>query len=147
MLAPGQGEQYSPPGHPDVVLKAGASATLGAYSLLEFTVAGNGPPMHVHHDAEEAFYVLDGEITIRIGTDSIQAIAGSFILIPRETPHTFDNASEHPSRMLTIFSPPGFEQFFPQVAALPEPAGSPEFLAAVQTIRRKLNTELVTLET
>ena len=83
---------------------------------------------------------------IALGTDSIQAIAGSFILIPRETPHTFDNASEHPSRMLTIFSPPGFEQFFPQVAALPEPAGSPEFLAAVQTIRRKLNTELATPE-
>ena len=146
MLAPGQGERYSPPGHPDVVLKAGASATLGAYSLLEFTVAGNGPPMHVHHDAEEAFYVLDGEISIRMGTETIQAIAGSFILIPRETPHTFDNANDHPSRMLTIFSPPGFEQFFRQVAALTEPAGSPEFLAAVQTIRRKLNTELVTPE-
>ena len=143
MLAPGEGERYSPPGHPAVVLKAGASATLGAYSLLEFTVAGNGPPMHVHHDAEEAFYVLDGEITIRIGTETIQAIAGSFVLIPRETPHTFDNASDHPSRMLTIFSPPGFEQFFPQVAALTEPAGSPAFLAAVQSIRRSLNGDMV----
>ena len=143
MLAPGEGERYSPPGHPAVALKAGASATLGAYSLLEFTVAGNGPPMHVHHDAEEAFYVLDGEITIRIGTETIQAIAGSFVLIPRETPHTFDNASDHPSRMLTIFSPPGFEQFFPQVAALTEPAGSPEFLAAVQSIRRSLNGDMV----
>ena len=146
MLAPGEGERYSPPGHPAVALKAGASATLGAYSLLEFTVAENGPPMHVHHDAEEAFYVLDGEITIRIGTETIQANAGSFVLIPRETPHTFDNASDHPSRMLTIFSPPGFEQFFPQVAALTEPAGSPEFLAAAQTIRRSLNTELVSLD-
>ncbi len=147
MLAPGAGERYSPPGHPDVVLKAGPSATLWAYSLLEFTVVRNGPPMHVHHDAEEAFYVLDGEITIRMGTETVQAIAGSFVLIPRETSHTFDNASDHPSRLLTIFSPPGFEQFFPQVAALPEPAGSPEFLAAVQTIRRSLNTELVALET
>ena len=143
MLAPGEGERYSPPGHPAVALKAGASATLGAYSLLEFTVAGNGPPMHVHHDAEEAFYVLDGEITIRIGTETIQANAGSFVLIPRETPRTFDNASDHPSRMLTIFSPPGFEQFFPQVAALTEPAGSPEFLAAVQSIRRSLNGDMV----
>ena len=147
MLAPGEGERYSPPGHPDVALKAGASATLGAYSLLEFTVAGNGPPMHVHHDAEEAFYVLDGEITIRIGADSIQAIAGSFVLIPRETPHTFDNAGERPSRMLTIFSPPGFEQFFPQVAALTEPAGSPEFLAAVESIRHSLNGDVVSPET
>ncbi len=143
MLAPGEGERYSPPGHPAVALKAGASATLGAYSLLEFTVAENGPPMHVHHDAEEAFYVLDGEITIRIGTETIQANAGSFVLIPRETPHTFDNASDHPSRMLTIFSPPGFEQFFPQVAALTEPAGSPAFLAAVQSIRRSLNGDMV----
>ena len=146
MLAPGEGERYSPPGHPDVVLKAGPAATLGAYSLLEFTVVGNGPAMHVHHDAEEAFYVLDGEITIRMGADSIQAIAGSFVLIPRETPHTFDNASDHPSRMLTIFSPPGFEQFFPQVAALTEPAGSPAFLAAVESIRHSLNTELVSLD-
>jgi hypothetical protein len=44
--------------------------------------------------------------------------------------------------MLAIFSPPGFEQFFPQVAALDEPPGTPQFFAAVQRIRTSLHADL-----
>jgi mannose-6-phosphate isomerase-like protein (cupin superfamily) len=142
VLGPGEGQRYSPPGHPGVVLKADAPTTQGRYSLLEFTVADDGPPLHVHHDAEEAFYVLGGQIYTRVGAETVRATTGGFVLVPRGTPHTFANSGDRPGHMLAIFSPPGFEQFFPQVAALDEPPGTPQFFAAVQRIRTSLHSDL-----
>ncbi len=66
------------------------------------------------------------------------------VLVPRGTPHTFINAGDRPGKMLTIFSPPGFEQFFPRVVALTEEPGSPGHLAQVQAIRRSLGADLST---
>ncbi len=145
VLGPGAGAQYAPAGHPQAVVKADGGATAGAYSLLELTVAGAGPPPHVHHVAAEAFYVLEGAVSIRVGADTVWAAAGAFVLVPPGTPHTFANAGAAPARMLTIFSPPGFEQFFARTAALDEPPGSPEFLAKVQEIRQSLGTDLADL--
>jgi oxalate decarboxylase/phosphoglucose isomerase-like protein (cupin superfamily) len=42
-------------------------------------------------------------------------MAGSFVLIPRGTVHTFWNAGSTPAKLLVIFSPAGFEQFFVEV--------------------------------
>ena len=143
VLADGEGDRYAPPGHPEVVVKAASEQTGGAYSLLEFTVDVDGPPLHVHHETEEAFYILEGEVEITVGPTTVRAVAGGFVLIPRETPHTFKNGGSKPARILTIFSPAGFEQFFIQVAAVEDSPETPGFRAAVQRIRQSLGGDVV----
>jgi quercetin dioxygenase-like cupin family protein len=46
-----------------------------------------GPRPHIHRDHEEAFYVLEGELTVRVGTRTITAPAGSFVMVPRDVTH------------------------------------------------------------
>ena len=106
---PGEGKALPVPRHP---IKATKEDTGGAYSLLEVNVTGGGPPQHIHKAEEEGFYVLEGEVNIKIGDQTISGPAGSFVLIPRGTVHTFWNAGSTPAKLLVIFSPPGFEQFF-----------------------------------
>ena len=97
---------------PRHILKATKQDTAGAYSLIEANITGGGPPQHIHKAEEEAFYILEGEVNIKIGEETIRATVGSFVVIPRGTVHTFWNAGSTPAKLLVIFSPPGFEQFF-----------------------------------
>jgi len=108
-LGPGEGTALPERGH---IIKATKEDTGGAYSMLEVNVTGGGPPQHIHKAEEEGFYVLEGEVNIKIGDRTIVGTAGSFVVIPRGTVHTFWNAGSKPSKLLVIFSPPGFEQFF-----------------------------------
>ena len=64
----------------------------GSYFTLEVIVGpGNGPPPHIHHCEEEQFYILEGELTFRVGDQTVQASTGDFVHIPRETVHAFKN--------------------------------------------------------
>src|SRR3712207_8793344 len=49
----------------------------------------SSPPLHAHADEDEAWFVLDGELTFRVGDDTLVAPAGSFVWAPRAVPHTF----------------------------------------------------------
>jgi quercetin dioxygenase-like cupin family protein len=111
ILGPGEGNTIQVPGHP-IIYKATKEDTGGAYALLETVVTGDGPPQHIHKTEDEAFYVLEGEVNIKIGEQIIRGVAGSFVIIPRGTVHAFWNAGPTPAKLLLIFSPPGFEQFF-----------------------------------
>ena len=64
-LGPGEGRLIQAPGHP-ITFKATAEGAGGAYSLLEVVVAGNGPTQHIHKSEEEAFYILEGEVNIKV---------------------------------------------------------------------------------
>jgi quercetin dioxygenase-like cupin family protein len=87
--------------------------TNGRYALWEATVPpGGGPPPHVHSREEEGFYVLDGEVTFRIGDERIVATAGTFANLPVGTPHSFKNESGRPARMLISVAPAGLEKMF-----------------------------------
>jgi mannose-6-phosphate isomerase-like protein (cupin superfamily) len=114
VLGPGERRAIQAPGHP-IIFKATAEGTGGAYSLLETVVTGNGPTQHIHKTEEEAFYVLEGEVNIKVGEQIARGTAGSFVLIPRGTVHTFWNVGPTPAKHLVIFSPPGFEQAFVEV--------------------------------
>ena len=87
--------------------------TGGKYALWEAMVPpGGGPPPHVHSREEEGFYVLDGEVTFRIGDERIVATAGTFANLPVGTPHSFKNESGRPARMLISVAPAGLEKMF-----------------------------------
>jgi mannose-6-phosphate isomerase-like protein (cupin superfamily) len=73
---------------------------------------GFGPPLHLHQDAAEAFYVLEG--TYLMYTDDRQDLCppGSFIYVPPRVPHTFKVVSERAGRKLNLFAPAAMVGFF-----------------------------------
>ena len=100
--------------------KAVGEHTEGRFSLLEggFPERSAGPPAHVHHDCDEGFYVVEGELTVRVDDETITAPAGSFVLVPRGATHRPSNASDEPCRFLMLFSPSGMEHFVREQATL-----------------------------
>ncbi len=76
-----------------------------------------GPPLHLHPSFDEGFYVLDGELTFRVGDELVTGGRGTFAFAERGTPHTFANLSGEPARVLIICIPAGFERYFARVAA------------------------------
>ena len=68
-----------------------------------------GPPAHVHPHTDGAFYVADGELTFWLGDREVVATAGTFVFVPRGTPHTARNSGSGPMRGLLILSPGGAE--------------------------------------
>ena len=89
-----------------------------AYSLLETRrePPGFGPPMHVHHDAAESFYVLEGEYLMFVGENEYRCPQGSYVYIPKLTPHTFKVVSGAPGKKLVFFAPGAMVGFFEQLA-------------------------------
>ena len=77
--------------------------------------------MHVHRAQDEFIYTLDGTIRVRLGDDLIEVLPGSFVFIPRNTPHTWQNVGEGPSRFVVTLAPASieFEEFFTRYAKLP----------------------------
>jgi mannose-6-phosphate isomerase-like protein (cupin superfamily) len=100
-----------------MTVKATSDDTSGAFSLLEADEPpGFGPPLHIHHNAAEAFYVLKGEYIIFIGSDEIACPAGSFIFIPAGVTHGFRVGAE-PSRKLNLYAPAAMEGYFDDLSA------------------------------
>jgi quercetin dioxygenase-like cupin family protein len=96
-----------------MVVKATAESTNGAYGLLESLVAaGSSPPLHIHNGEDEAFWVLDGTLTVCCGGETFTAGAGSYVFLPRGVPHTYRVDSATPARVLTLLTPGGCEAFF-----------------------------------
>ncbi len=88
-------------------LVVGAEETLGAYAVRSNSAPAGfmSVPLHVHRCAEEAFYVVEGELAVHAESRWVTVSAGSFVLIPRGAPHALGNASAVPVRWLTLISP------------------------------------------
>jgi quercetin dioxygenase-like cupin family protein len=100
-------------------IKAAAEQTGGRYSLIEEQgPRGEGTPLHVHPADDEAFYVLEGELTFYLGENPpISASAGSFIHIPGGVVHAFQVDSD--TARYLIITTPQHERFY---RAISEPA-------------------------
>ena len=112
----------------------------GSFSLTEFSMApppAPGPPPHIHQDADEAVYVLDGTLEMGIGDRTLTGSAGSVMFVPRGTPHSLANPGPTPARMLVILSPAGFEGFWRETAALRAQLGGPPSADLVAALQRK----------
>jgi len=105
-------------GNFEAVVLADAAATSGAFTVLQ--TRGErpdfGPPMHVHRDAAEAFYVLEGTYLMFIEDRQDLCPPGSFVYVPPNVPHTFRVTSEGPGKKLNIFSPAAMVGFFEELA-------------------------------
>jgi mannose-6-phosphate isomerase-like protein (cupin superfamily) len=94
-------------------IKASGESTDGSLGLVEATVPpGGGPVAHAHTRADEAFYVLSGDLEILNGDETFVARTGDFVFVPRGTRHRFKNTGVHGVRMLFLFTPGGEERVF-----------------------------------
>ena len=108
-------------------IKATGAQTGGAFGLIEQLMPpGVESPWHLHHNEDESFYVIEGEVLFIIGNEQQRIVAGpgTFVFGPREMPHGFRVAGSFPARRLTAATPAGFENF---VLALSEPAPASGF--------------------
>jgi quercetin dioxygenase-like cupin family protein len=104
------------------VVQAASEQTAGAYSLIELrAVKGNQPPLHSHDRDDEGFYVLEGEVRVHVGPDTLCLGAGQSAVAPRGVPHTYVVESER-ARWLVI-SNAGFDHL---VRDLGEPLADAE---------------------
>jgi mannose-6-phosphate isomerase-like protein (cupin superfamily) len=100
-------------------IKATGKETGGRYTLVEVLEPdGAEAPLHVHHNEDEGFWILEGELTFRVGDQTLQASPGSFVFGPKGVPHTYRVAAG-PAKLLFILSPAGFEEL---IHATSEPA-------------------------
>jgi mannose-6-phosphate isomerase-like protein (cupin superfamily) len=116
-----------------ISIKVSAAQTEGRLlQLLSTDARGTAPPLHIHHDADETWYVIDGQVTVFVGDERIEAGPGDFVFGPMGVPHTFLVTSER-SEMIVTFSPAGAEgplgsgvDGFFQDVAVPVQPGRPQ---------------------
>jgi len=116
VLQPGEGRPIDLGGFL-MTVKATADSTDDAFTLLEATEPPHfGPPMHIHRDAAEAFYVLEGDYRIFIDDQETRCPAGSFIYIPAGAVHGF-RVGDVPSKKLNLYVPQAMVGYFDELAA------------------------------
>ena len=144
VLGPGEGTAASGSTGARFSIKVHGVATRGAYSLIEAFVPAHTPSVapHIHREHEESFYVLEGEIALRLGDRTLTAPAGTFALVPRGVAHSYGNPGETPARFLTAGSPAGLEGLFAAFAELRQqaPGGQLDF-ETVAAAGRRFDTE------
>jgi quercetin dioxygenase-like cupin family protein len=114
----------------------------GRFSLLEMTGAsGDMPPLHVHHEEDETFYVLEGEVEVHVaGRDPVTVVPGRACCAPRGIPHAYKVVSSGSSRWLVALTGTSFARLVrdasvpAQTATLPvDPQFDPEEIDAIST--------------
>lgn len=80
--------------------------TLG---IIDFA-PGRELEAHVHDGEDDAFYILEGELTFVLGDDDMAAPPGTFVLVPPGVRHGFRNDGNSPVRILNIHAPAGFDR-------------------------------------
>lgn len=116
ILPQGQGRRYNC-GTMTAIFKADENETNTRYSVSEWWLEphskGSGP--HLHKENEEIFYVLEGRATFLIGEKWIHLDKGSFLRIPCDTIHDFENRTEKKLGILNFYIPGGFENNMPTI--------------------------------
>jgi mannose-6-phosphate isomerase-like protein (cupin superfamily) len=134
-------------------LKATSEQTQQAYSLhVDVIPPGAEPPAHLHRHQDEAFFVLDGAISVHCGNQTWRGSAGTFIFLPQSVPHAFRVEGNRPVTMLVINSPggvQGFEHFVEEMGtpaqAFTLPATSAPDLEKLHRLAAKYDIEFVEL--
>ena len=130
-------------------IKVTAEQTGGLLSIIEITEPANAEgPWHVHHREDEGFWILDGDVTLQIGDETIGAHAGDFAFGPRGIPHRY-TVGDAGCRMLFIMTPGGFENLVRDMSVpaksrtLPPPSDEEPDWAHVAAVAKANGCELL----
>src|ERR1700752_3919818 len=119
VLLPGEARRIGALDGPEVLEYATSELTDGTLTLIATggTEVGSGPPMHIHHGNNEAFFVLSGSYRMHVAGEDYECPAGSFIYLPAGTVHGF-YALEPGTQKLNIYAPSSHEGFFEDLDAI-----------------------------
>lgn len=112
------------------VIKAGEGETGGHFALTETEYAPGfqGPPPHIHRRMYDCFYIVGGALRFLVDGDPVDAGAGTLVVVPPGTVHSFANPHDEPARVLNLFAPGGFEAYLRELAVIGGPP-TPETMA------------------
>ena len=105
VIPPGQGHRI---GNVEFLART-ADTPRFTFGIIEIA-PGRVLDAHVHADEDDAFYILEGELTFVFGDELVSAPPGTFVLVPPGVEHGFSNPHERPVRMLNIHAPAGFDR-------------------------------------
>ena len=125
LIANEAASQWMNMGRGEVRIIVPSEHTNGAWSLLERKeTPWFQTDLHRHNKMDEAFYVLQGELTVFINDTIYKLTTGSYVLIPKKTPHAQANLTSDTTRILSFFMPGGFEKFAIERAEITKKYGS-----------------------
>jgi quercetin dioxygenase-like cupin family protein len=102
----------------DIRVLVNSVDTGGSLTLLEQTIPeGAGSPLHTVRE-DKVLVVVEGNVTVRLGPERISLARGGTALIPRGTPHRFQNRDATPARILVLMLPGGHETFLSKFSEL-----------------------------
>ncbi|HZC62405.1 MAG TPA: cupin domain-containing protein [Streptosporangiaceae bacterium] len=107
LIGPGEGQKRYTARGSVMFFKALAEQDDGDLSLMERTLppGGRRPPPHRHTNCSEAYFVLDGLVSVVVEGEELAVGPEGFVLVPRGTAHTFGNAGDDEARLLVIHAP------------------------------------------
>ena len=107
LIGPGEGRKRYTARGSVMFFKALAEQDDGDLSLMERTLppGGRRPPPHRHTNCSEAYFVLDGLVSVVVEGEKLAVGPEGFVLVPRGTAHTFGNAGDDEARLLVIHAP------------------------------------------
>jgi mannose-6-phosphate isomerase-like protein (cupin superfamily) len=107
LIGPGEGQRRYTARGSVMFFKALAEQDDGDLSLMERTLppGGRRPPPHRHTNCSEAYFVLDGLVSVVVEGEELAVGPEGFVLVPRGTAHTFGNAGDDEARLLVIHAP------------------------------------------
>jgi quercetin dioxygenase-like cupin family protein len=116
--------------------------TDGQYFLVEAIVPpGGGPPSHIQTREEEAFYILEGDLTFYGADHEITAGPGTYLNIPKGARHRFRNNTDQPARILFFFAPAGIENLIDEFSRLEPPADPDAAISKLNELGIKYGVE------
>lgn len=103
----------------EFICKVSGQDTSGSLCIYDTVrTARGGPPMHIHHEQDEWFYVREGKFVVQVGDERFHLKTGDSLLAPRKIPHAFTNVSET-GKLIVAFQPAGsIERLFSEIAEL-----------------------------
>lgn len=111
-------------------IKLTGEDTGGAYTLVEqVNAVGTGIPLHVHHNEEETFFIIEGTYEFKIQGELVMAPSGTTVHLPRGVAHEFKVVEGAPARALIWLCPAGSEQMFQELSALTPPPDMAQVLS------------------
>jgi mannose-6-phosphate isomerase-like protein (cupin superfamily) len=91
--------------------------------VLEMTLpVGSSPPLHVHDNLDDTWYILEGKMVVRCGDDELIAGTGHWVSMPRGVPHTFRVIGDREARILLVHDNASFRDFIRDISV---PASAP----------------------